>query len=105
MTPRAVVIVVYLAFLVLLSSLCQLFTAAAISAGLLRPHSSRKILSVSLFQVFIDDRAVFYLSLDDYILLRIRPTVCVIRMFLCGTWHQRILEGDTAAGTLKGRER
>ena len=33
------------------------------------------------------------------------PTVCVIRMCLYGTWCQRILRGDTAAGTLTGRER
>ena len=64
MTPRAVVTVSNLAFLALPSSRCQLFTAAAISAGLLRPHSSRKILSVSLFQVLI------------YI-LRVRPTASV----------------------------
>jgi hypothetical protein len=78
MTPRAVVIVAYLAFLALLSSLCQAFTAAAISAGLLLSHSARKILSVSLFQVVMDDRVVFCLSLHDYI-LQVRPTVCVSR--------------------------
>ena len=37
--------------------------------------------------------------------MRQRPTVCVIRMNLLGTWHGRILSGDTAAGALKGRER
>jgi hypothetical protein len=39
------------------------------------------------------------------VLLLVCLTVCVIRMFLCGAWHQRILKCDTAAGTLKGRER
>jgi hypothetical protein len=41
------------------------------------------------------------LLLDEFI----RPTASVIRMFLYGTWCQRILEGDPTAGALTGRER
>src|SRR3972149_1761032 len=81
MTPRAVVIVINLAFLAWLSSLCQLFTAAAISSGLLYPHIARKILSVSLFQVLI------------YILW-VRPTDGVTRKWagVDSVWEQEKLE-------------